>query len=511
MNIFSGFLQPPQQRSPLAGAGEFVNDISRLNLSRQQEKNRVAEAATDNARADQYLKLQQTDQASRLTQQDQKQVEALLAEYTDARNSGNPGRLHDAEQMLKRFGMDVSPGARAPSLQGSLPSPASLQALSGQPVEADLSQEEFEQKLIGGEAGAYSDIEQTELASRDALRQRNAVEEPDIAGHLKSVGPLKPLKLNYGGDETVDMGDVDSPEFKKAARDEARPELKNTAPPRLAGGLPTVISRGGKTLYESTGPSGRWSPMVQGVFQPFTSHANPDIGAAAERAQQVTAKLIEVDGVAPKDAIKMGMDYLNGEANRITNLARTELGTRPKYSGGGGAAVPSMKERKPFNDEMNRTYMQFKSEKLDEQFQGYNAGIGAIGSANTASQYDALNRLIQARSGLTVSDKERSIYNNLAGKWEGLVKEFNLLSGGALPATYKAQLKQLMTEARQAVVEEKERRAQAAANFYRAKTRGADPEGVEQDAQAVADAIRMGAGGGPAPAAGGDPNADLYQ
>jgi hypothetical protein len=415
MNPFSGFLQPPQQRSPLAGAADTFTDLSRLSLARQQEKNRVAEASTDNARADQYLKLQQTDQASRLGQQDQKQVEALLAEYQDAEDQGDPIRLSRAAQMLKRFGMDVAPGKSA-GLPGALPSQAS-------PQEANLSQEDFESQLIGGEAGAYSNVEETELASRDALRKRNAATEPDIAGHLKSVGGLPPLKLNSREEQDasgapVDMGDVDSPEFQKAARDEVRPELKNTAAPSLPGGLPTVISRNGKQLYESTGPSGRWSPMVQSVFQPFTTHANPDIGAAAQRAQQVTAKLIEVDGIAPKDAIKIGMDYLNGEATRITNLARTELGTRPKWGGGGAASgILGPKEDRAesidkYGDNIRAALQNAGIPKSMEQ-----AGIAesALMSGDPALQKDGLKALLLARSGLTVSEGERRSYSTLDG------------------------------------------------------------------------------------------------
>jgi hypothetical protein len=416
MNPFSGFLQPPQQRSPLAGAGEFMVDLSKLNLARQQEANRVKEAGTDNVRADQYLKLQQTDQASRLGQQDQKQVEALLAEYQDAEDQGDPIRLSRAAQMLKRFGMDVAPG-KAASLPGALPSQAS-------PQEADLSQEAFESQLTGSQAGAYDGVVETELASRDALRKRNASEEPDIAGHLKSVGGLPPLKLNTREEQDasnapVDMGDVDSPEFRNAARDEARPELANTQSPRLAGSLPTVVSRGGKQLYESTGPSGRWTPMVQGVFQPFTSHANPDIAAAAERAKQVTGKLIEVDGIAPKDAIKMGMDYLNGEANRITNLARTELGTRPKWGGGGGATTgilgPKEDRAESIDKYGDNIRAALQNAGIPKSMEQASIAESALMSGDPALQKDGLKALLLARSGLTVSEGERRSYSTLDG------------------------------------------------------------------------------------------------
>jgi hypothetical protein len=450
MNPFSGFLQPPQQRSPLAGAADTFTDLSRLSLARQQEKNRVAEASTDNARADQYLKLQQTDQASRLGQQDQKQVEALLAEYQDAEDQGDPIRLSRAAQMLKRFGMDVAPGKSA-GLPGALPSQAS-------PQEANLSQEDFESQLIGGEAGAYSNVEETELASRDALRKRNAATEPDIAGHLKSVGGLPPLKLNSREEQDasgapVDMGDVDSPEFQKAARDEVRPELKNTAAPSLPGGLPTVISRNGKQLYESTGPSGRWSPMVQSVFQPFTTHANPDIGAAAQRAQQVTAKLIEVDGIAPKDAIKIGMDYLNGEATRITNLARTELGTRPKWGGGAGVSPGKFQALGPKEDRAESIKLYISESKghvgkLNESDRMLAQAEGLANSSDPALQRNAIDVLVQSRSGATVAVGERARYDQMNGVISQLKNMAGRWTGGPLDPEYVNKIKMVIAEQR---------------------------------------------------------------
>lgn len=478
INPFSGFLAP----APAQDLGLLtVRDALTRSTQRDLEQQRRKEVAADDTRANAYLKIQQDDQGHRFAKEGQKEVEALLAEYQDAEDQGDQVRLSRAAQALKRFGMDVGqkPDLRSFTGERALP-PTNLRDFTGQQQpEADLSQADFEGQLINDTQAAPSRYEQGGQTTEE----------------FRKLLPQSP------DDEPVDMGDVDSPEFQAAAAAEAAPaQAEQTGAPRRlpTQSLPTVISKGGKQLYESTGPSGRWASMVSGVFEPFASHENPEIAAAARRAQSVSAKLIEVDGIPPKEAIKIGMDYLNSEANRLTNLERTKIGSKPKYSGAGGAA-PSMKERKPFNDEMNRTYMQFKSEKLDEQFQGYNAGISAISSANTASQYDALNRLIQARSGLTVSDKERAIYDNLSGMWNGLVKKFNLLSGGELPTAYRIQIKTLMNEARQAVIEEKERRAQAAANFYRAKTRGADPESVEQDAQAVADAIRMGAGETAAP------------
>jgi hypothetical protein len=473
MNPFSGFLQPPQQRSPLAGAGEFMADMSKLSLARQQEANRVKEAGTDNARADQYLKLQQTDQASRLGQQDQKQVEALLAEYQDAEDQGDPIRLSRAAQMLKRFGMDVSPG-QAKSLPGALPSPASLQALTGQSG-PDLPQGDFEEQLINSTQAAPSRYEEGGKTT------------PEFMGMLPQVASDEPVDMGdvdspefkaAASAEAVDMGDVDSPEFRKAARDEQRPELKNTAPPQLSGGLPTVVSRGGKTLYESTGPSGRWSPMVQGVFQPFTSHANPDIAAAAERAKQVTGKLIEVDGIAPKDAIKMGMDYLNGEANRITNLARTELGTRPKWGGGGGATSPGKFQALGPKEDRAESIKLYISEsrghvgKLNESDRMLAQAEGLAESSDPALQRNAIDVLVQSRSGATVAVGERARYDQMNGVISQLKNIAGRWTGGPLDPEYVNKIKMVIAEQRRINAATREEVARDLEEAYAAQNEG---------------------------------------
>src|SRR5688572_3800903 len=334
MNPFSGFLQPPQQRSPLAGAGEFVNDLARLQMAKQAQALDATQQKDSSARDWKRIGLQEAAQSRNFSEADKKEVESLLAEYQDAEDQGDRVRLDRAGQMLKRFGMDVSQGQKPAPLPGSLL--PDVKALTGSP---DLSQEDFESQLTGGQAGAYSDVEQTELASREALRRRNEP-EPDIAGHLKSVGPLKPLKLNDPGalPEVTDMGDVDSPEFKAAAAVEGQPQA--TQQPALPGQLlPTVISKGGKKLYESTGPSGRWSPMVIGVFEPYANHENPQIAAAARSAQGFAEKLIQVDGMSPAKAIETARDQMMKDAGLQVGLERTKLGTRPKWSGAGGAAA----------------------------------------------------------------------------------------------------------------------------------------------------------------------------
>ncbi len=496
MNPFSGFLQPPQQRSPLAGAGEFVNDLARLQMAKQAQAQDVVQQKDSSARDWKRIGLQEAAQNRNFSDADKKEVESLLAEYQDAEDQGDHVRLDRAGQMLKRFGMDVAQGPQKPApLPGSLL--PNVTAFTGEP--SDLSQADFEAQLTNGsQAGAYGDVEQTELASRDALRKRSEVAEPDIAGHLKSVGPLKPLKLNDPGAlpdvAPTDMGDVDSPEFKAAAQAEGQPQQRTPAP--LPGSsLPTVISKGGKTLYESTGPSGRWSPMVKGVFEPYANHENEQIANAAKSAQGFAEKLIQVDGMSPAKAIETARDQMMKDAGLQIGLERTKLGTRPKWGGGGGAAPGvNAKGRLPLSREMTATIRLYKNEGIESGLRGYESALAALNSDNPASQNDALNQLIAARSGKTVSDRERALYNRAAGIWEQAKKAVNMAAGEPMPEGFRNQLRQVMNEARQVLIDDRENRAQTAAKLHAAKMRGAmTPEEIAQDSAAVADAVRFGA------------------
>ncbi len=482
MNPFSGFLQPPQQRSPLAGAGEFVNDLARLQMAKQAQAQDVVQQKDSSARDWKRIGLQEAAQNRNFSDADKKEVESLLAEYQDAEDQGDHVRLDRAGQMLKRFGMDVSQGQQKPkALPGSLL--PDVTALTGSREPTDLSQADFEEQLTNGSQASASSSESA---------------EPDIAGHLKSVGPLKPLKLNEPGAlpdvAPTDMGDVDSPEFKAAAQAEGQPQQQAPAP--LPGSsLPTVISKGGKTLYESTGPSGRWSPMVKGVFEPYANHENEQIANAAKSAQGFAEKLIQVDGMSPAKAIETARDQMMKDAGLQIGLERTKLGTRPKWGGGGGAAPGvNAKGRLPLSREMTATIRLYKNEGIESGLRGYESALAALNSDNPASQNDALNQLIAARSGKTVSDRERALYNRAAGIWEQAKKAVNMAAGEPMPEGFRNQLRQVMNEARQVLIDDRENRAQTAAKLHAAKMRGAmTPEEIAQDSAAVADAVRFGA------------------
>lgn len=542
MNPFSAFLQPPTQRSPLAGAGEFVQGLQQLALQKRGQEFREKESGLDNARADSYLKLQQGQQARTFSDADKKEVESLLAEYQDAEDQGDPVRLSRAAQMLKRFGMDVSQGGmdpRAAAFTGAPPLPGMLPSVpQGVTIAGEGGAQDFTGTSPDG-VNPIGDAITAEQESRAALQERNEVTPPDRDAEVEAllrqkVAPGQKRQappLSSTGLPTVtpgDPADITDPGTKSAGSVEADfsadepAETSSQAPqaaaafsPGLGGGLPVRITKGGKTLYESTGPSGRWAPMVQSVFQAASQHQDPEFAAAGKRAQEMATKLIGVDGIAPKDAIKFAASQLENEIQNITNLRRTELGTRPKYAGGGGSASGvNAKARLPLSKEMLASARFYKSENIQQGLQGYESALSSLNSENPASQNDSINQLIAARSGKTVSDRERALYDRMSGVWEQAKKTFNMAAGEQMPALYRKQLRQLMTEARDALVEEREKRALAAQQFHTTRMRGAmTPEEIAADAAGVADAVRFGDGGGgppemPSPQ---DPNADLYQ
>lgn len=458
MNPFSGFLQPQNNR-PLQGLAT-TQDLLRVVQGNKEMAQRQLENTQQNTRANANLKLQQDYQthsfekdAHGRTQEEQKQIEGLLAEYQDAEDQGDPVRLDRASQMLKRFGMDVSQGQQKPNLRAftgeqalpSLKNPATANTAPGTP--ANLS--DFRQSQ------PIDDVASEELKTRAALKARSPeqdLSQGDFEEQLINGTQVAPSRYEENGqttdefrkmlpqDEPEDLGDVDDPAFKAAAAQESGDviDLDAESPEPLQIGsapqeppaaqsprrlstqlLPTVISKGGKQLYESTGPSGRWSPMVAGVFEPYIGHENPQIAAAAKSASQLAQKLIQVDDVPPKEAIKIASDQMMKDAGLTTGLERTKLGTRRSFSGSGGSMAGLLGKNddraQPVDTYEDNIRADLIAAGIPKSME--NAGIAesALMSGDPALQKDGLKALLLARSGLTVSEGERRSYSGLDG------------------------------------------------------------------------------------------------
>lgn len=247
--------------------------------------------------------------------------------------------------------------------------------------------------------------------------------------------------------------------------------------------------------------------MVSGVFEPFTAHENPEIGSAAKRAQAMAAKLIEVDGVAPKDAIKLGMDYLNGEANRVINLERTKLGTRPKWSGTGvpgkfQALGPKEDRAESINVYIGRA--QTALGRLNESDRLLAQAEALANSKDPALQRNAIDVLVQSRSGATVSDRERTRYDQLDGALAQAQNYVSRWSGGQLDPSYVSKIKMIIAEQRRINASTREETAADLEEAYAAQNEGkVDAPILQRRKVALGKTIRRG---DTTPA---DPNSDL--
>lgn len=552
MNPFSAFLQPVQQRSPLQGAAETVQNLSRMDFARKQEDNRVREASLDNTRADQYLKLQQGDLAHRFNELDQKKLMALTEAYKLAEDQGDQVQMSRALQDLKAFGgADVSQGGTkpAPALPGQL-LPSVQIAGGGAPNdftgtapkdEPDLSQEDFEAQLTGEGKNPIDQAAATELSTRDKLRARNETAEPDIAGHLKSVAPLKALKLNTPEQQASQGSDLTDPGTQSAgsvpasevmdldapgALPKVAKETQSAAPqvagerriPQLPGqSLPTVISKGGKTIYESTGPSGRWQPMVASVFEPLAQNQNPEVAQAAKNASDLAQRLVAVDGVSPKDAIEFAAKRFEAEAGRIINLERTKLGSKPRGGGAGGSAVGDAaltgKELALLGDDAQQLMLSITAkpeyQKVSVMDDVLNGAESALQSNDPLRQQQAISDIMRARSGLTVRKDEEQSLKNAAGLWEGLRANLSQKSGYGLTEDYRNSLAQAITAQRAINQQIRRRIAQETKQFYITTRTTSDTDTGSRATQ-----VRRNAGGVEkmlSRSAGGDPDADLDQ
>jgi len=521
MNPFSGFLQPQNNR-PLEGLAT-TQDLLRVVQGNKEMVQRQLENTQQNARANDYLKLQQGDQAHRFGAEEQKQVEALLAEYQDAEDQGDPVRLSRAAQQLQRFGMDVgqkkAPDLRAFTGEQSLPSvpknpviaatapvtPTNLgdfrqsqpidsvvsdelksrDALRARSPEADLSQEDFESQLINGTQapGRYEEAGKTTDEFRKMLPQApedlGDVDDPAFKAAAAQEGGV--IDLDAENPQPLQIGGTAQPAPQSPAQ---APQQRNRLATQL---LPTVISKGGKQLYESTGPSGRYAPMVSGVFEPFLQHENPEIGSAAKRAQAMATKLIEVDGVAPKEAIKMGMDYLNGEANRVIGLERTKLGSRPRLGGSGGGGLMGKTQDIAESAQLYDDNARSEAAKIQEEDRQYESIEAAATSGDPALQRDAVNQLLKIRSGTAVTAAEDARISQINGLVAQVQDRLGRWTGGAMTPEMARTIQQIVSLKRQVSQAKIKRIYEHQAKLYQVQNQGKtkDPKVLEERANVL--------------------------
>lgn len=560
MNPFSGFLTPQVHPIILPDMGAIAD-----RRERQREFDAENAARQDSSRRDwKRISLQEEAQKRAYAHEDQQEVEGLLGEYQQAVAKGDATAIGNAIQKLKRFGLDVSQSGEPPpnlrdfngsQVKPSLAHPGGQQSLAtkaaGTPEPTAPSPETIARVASGPPPLATDVLQKPPANLRDFNGGSDDLSEDDFIAqmekearaYLDRIAPSGPEEQSRDlGDvdspefqasaaeeqQPVDMGDVDSPQFKADAAKEQpidlgdvdSPEFQKSAqaeqgPPPLATDVLrkpalTRISKGDKVLYEGSGNPGSLSSSVANVFDSFISDDSPEMSAAAKRAKGLAAKLVQVDGVSAKDAIDFAMKRMEGELQRANLLQRSTISAqaRARHGGGAGTGGPSfnIKGRQPYMSAMDSTVQKFKNENVESGIRGYQSALDAINSDNPATQRDAIQQLISARSGKTVSDRERAVYNQAAGLWETIKNRVNFAAGQTLSPEYRMQMRALIQDALASVAEYREQRAKAAEQYHRSKLHGAPSDIVENDSRAVGDAIRMGSD-----ATGTDNDEDLLQ
>ena len=171
-----------------------------------------------------------------------------------------------------------------------------------------------------------------------------------------------------------------------------------------------------------SGPTGRSAPIVAQVFDQFTQSPDAQVAQLAKEAQQYGARLMSVDGMTQQEAIKASVDFFQKRLAELNNLRRTELGANPRRQLGGGAStgVLGPKEDRAesidkYGDNIEQAIQHSGIPSSEEKL---TAAENAIMSDDPALQKDAIKALLQARSGLTVSEGERRSYAMMDGAFD---------------------------------------------------------------------------------------------
>ncbi len=462
----------PQAVQPNASPNWSALDQLLSRPTREAEDKRRFEE--ENTRANAHLKIQQDYQGRKFAKEDQAEIEGLLSELQAAQDQGDSAVHERVLQKLQRFGLDVGkPDLQA--LTGQKPGRLStqglpdLKALTGESRPAPLSTQGINLRNFTGQGP--DEVVQRELASREALKGRNAEPEQDLpqgefeeqlinstqgmperferSGALGGEPGTTPefkarvAEMTAGAPdepEVVDMGDVDSPEFVAAAAaekpkplatqglpagqraPEAPGRAENPARPlstQLGG---NIISKGGRVLATESMGGGRSAPIVAQVFDQFTQSPDAQVAQLAKEAQQFGARLMSVDGMSQQAAIKEATDFFQKRLGELNGLRRTELGANPRRKLGGGASTgvlgPKDDRAESIDKYGDNIEQAIQHSGIPASEEKLTAAENAIMSDDPALQKDAIKALLQARSGLTVSEGERRSYAMMDGAFD---------------------------------------------------------------------------------------------
>jgi len=487
MNPFSAFLQPTHQTI------EVPNTFGQLGALAQQRKElaeRQREADQHNATQQGYLKLQQDQQAHKFAEDDRNEVEGLISDYQTAVARGEPQQIQDAIQKMKRFGLEVQ--EQAPKDNSTSISPfTGLPFQAHNPLSSQAPSVGDEAQNTGVRAIDPSD---DHLLTQKEFEDRLIGDSMTDSGIQNSVADGG-FKMPDPGDEGRNgkVMDLDAPDAQPV-----QPASGEQSPagmyPKLPGGLPVIVSRQGKELYRS-GQQGRWSPLVQGVFGSLTEQQDPKAAAAGKRAQALAEKLVGVDGVSPEQAIKFAMDAYEKDLNRSSAELRTSIGAKAR------TMAPQKETAESIDKYADNIETALQHAGIPAAETKLSAAEDAIMSDDPALQKDALKMILQARSGLTVSEGERRSYNMVDGLIPYVQNTWAQWSGQPMSPQTRQSLLNIIQNMRQANGQLRDAISSREVERYKAQNENKlAPKVLERRAGALG-----------APLKTKDPNADLDQ
>lgn len=449
-----------------------------------------------------YLALQTRQQDLSEQKLRQAELDKAIADLDDARLLGNPDHVTVAEDNLRRVagrhGYSLSEataaGGAPPNLrdftsegapeQEAEPD-AELPTEAPAPADTTAEQESFFRGLGKGKRPAVRQSPQVDPDEAASNARIDAALQRELLGARAFGASLPPQRGSAPGERA------------------ATPGLRGGMPPMRSLASLAVVDKDGKELYRASGGTDeiaeRQRQRARGVFSELAKQAGDDVEATLiQQAGDVASGLV---GVVPLEkAVGEGLElYQRGMMSRnklavvLANKKRQNGGTAAPGSEGlatgrTGSALSAL------SDDMDATVRLFSSNEklaaLNESDRLLDTAESSLESDNVASQWDAINQIVAARSGKTVSDRERTLYRRLAGLSEELKNQWNQIAGTPMADEYKRQLRQTVAEIR-AVNQEQRRRVGAEAyEYHKSKIRGRVPaDQAEADSRAVQRAI----------------------
>jgi len=443
-----------------------------------------------------YLQNTQHQTAEADKRYGQQEVDKARAQLDAAMELGNSDVVESALNNLRavgaRYGITVNETRSDAKLTSGVKTPLGAQkaapdtsAFTGlMPGEdADKSQEAFEKGLI----------DESESTPKPTRYESGGKTTPEALAAIRPPGGSLP--------QTVDMGDVDSPEFRAAAAAESGAPVPGGSLPQAK---PEAPSDGETPLqgYSLNGPDGkplysvaprdvviRQRQRVTNVFDGLASKTDdPQEKALIAQAQATAERLV---GVRPiDDAVKEGLLLYTQGMQRMNVLKGIDLNHKGRALGAGGApatmtsGVVGGKEGQllgQLSDDELQLIQHFKANSrfpaMEEADRGARAALNSLNSANPASQFFAIRQLIQSMSGKTVGAKEEGFYARMSGLADEIANRFNMAAGEEMTPEYRSKVQALLQEMASYYSAERANLGKEAATYYEGRMQDrADPD-----------------------------------